>query len=77
MMARRKSVKKYALHKRYLGMTCAELRKANELRTKMRTLTLLHSVMDNENDKNTVMEIGCLQIVSTQGVLYLELLSFH
>ena len=55
-MARRKSIKKYALHKRYFGMTCAEPRKANEFRMKMRTLTLLHSVMDNENDENTVME---------------------
>lgn len=48
-MPRRKSIKRYALHKRYLGMTCAELRKANDLRKKLRTLSILHSVIDNES----------------------------
>jgi hypothetical protein len=57
IMPRRKSIKRYALHKRYLGMTCAEIRKTNALKKKIRTLTLMHSVMDNESDKDNVMEV--------------------
>jgi DDE superfamily endonuclease len=56
-MPPRKSIKRYALHKRYLGMTCAELRKAGDWRKKLRTLTILHAVMDNQREKDDVMEI--------------------
>jgi hypothetical protein len=80
---RRRTIKKYAC-KRYLGMTCAELREANELRTKMQTLTLLDSVMDNGNEKNTVIVqswkhytfFECLRAVFVQSVLYLEPLHY-
>jgi hypothetical protein len=53
-MPTRVNIKSYALHKRYLGLTCRESRIIAKYNRELRQLTILHSILGNGTEQDDI-----------------------
>lgn len=53
-MSTRVNIKRYALHKRYLGLTCRESRIIAKYSRELKQLTILHSILGNGTEQDDI-----------------------
>ena len=56
-MSTRRAIKKYALHKRYLGLTCKEKRKCAYYKNILRKLTILFAVQTESEQRDRLLNV--------------------
>jgi hypothetical protein len=56
-MSIRRAIKKYALHKRYLGLTCKEKRKCAYYKNILRKLTILFAVQTESEQRDRLLNV--------------------
>lgn len=59
-MTIRLNIKRYALHKRYLGLTCRESRVIMKYNRQLRQLAIFHSSLENETERDDIQMLMLL-----------------